>query len=382
MSRMRVLIVNHTARLGGAERVLLTFLSQLKKTALDAKLAVPAGPLLEQARRLGIDCFPLMNKEFRSTRTTLALSDTLKAVQLYRTLTRVAKAYSPDILLSNSVKAHVLADLVSSRLGIPLAIRLHDQLSTFSAVGQKLISGPLRRARLVSCVSESVANDVRSLVGTRCNVKVCYNGVPLDTEPCQSHVPKPRIVAAGWLLPSKGFDVFIRAMEMVAQFTDDWQFVIAGDVASDVSESLSYKEQLIQAVQHSKWRHRFVFAGAYEKLRDVVCCAKHCVFVLPSQMPDSLPTVVLEAGGLGLPVVATNLGGAREMIDSGRTGILTDLTPGAISAAVLSLVRAPSMRTKLGKALESHVKTQFSVRTYVEKLCMDVISCVDNRARI
>ncbi len=63
------------------------------------------------------------------------------------------------------------------------------------------------------------------------------------------------------MLPWKGFDVFIRAMEMVAESTDEWQFVIAGDVASDVVESLSYKEQLRQAVERSKSRHRFVFTA-------------------------------------------------------------------------------------------------------------------------
>ena len=303
MSSTRVLVVNHTARLGGAERVLLTFLSQLSMTSLEAKLVVPAGPLLEEARRLGIECFPLMSEELRSTRRALAPTDVLKIVQVYRTLMRVTKAYAPDVLLSNSVKAHVLANLVSRRLGIPLVVRLHDQLSTFSSLAQKLMMGPLRHASLVSCVSESVADDVRNIVGAQCKVKVCYNGVPFNTEPCESHVPKPRIVAAGWMLPWKGFDVFIRAMEMVAERTDEWQFVIAGDVASDVVESLSYKEQLKQAVEQSKWRHRFVFAGAYEKLRDVVCCAEHTVFVLPSQRPDPLPTVVLEAGALGLPVV-------------------------------------------------------------------------------
>ncbi|CAM3784218.1 glycosyltransferase family 4 protein [Alicyclobacillus pomorum] len=376
MSRTRVLVVNHTARLGGGERVLLTFLSQLSMTSLEAKLVAPAGPLLEEARRLGIECFPLMSEELRSTRKALAPTDLLKTVQLYRTLTKVTKAYAPDILLSNSVKAHVLANFVSRRLGIPLAIRLHDQLSTFSTVAQKLMMGPLRRARLVSCVSESVADDVRNIVGAQCKVKVCYNGVPFDTEPCEAHVPKPRIVAAGWMLPWKGFDIFIRAMEIVAECTDEWEFVIAGDVASDVAESLSYKEQLRQAVERSKWRHRFIFAGPYEKLRDVVCCPKHTIFVLPSQRPDPLPTVVLEAGALGLPVVATNLGGSREMISSGRTGILTDMDPRAISEAVQSLVMTPERRMRCGEALRAHVKARFSVKSYVDQLNVDILSCV------
>jgi glycosyltransferase involved in cell wall biosynthesis len=372
MSRTRVLIVNHTARLGGAERVLLTFLSQLNMTALEAKLVAPTGPLLEEARRLGIECFPLISEELRSTRRALAPTDVLKIVQVYRTLMSVTKACAPDVLFSNSVKAHVLANLVSRRLSIPLVVRLHDQLGTFSSLSQKLMMGPLRRASLVSCVSESVADDVRNIVGPECNVKVCYNGVPFNTEPCESHVQKPRIVAAGWMLPWKGFDVFIRAMEIVAEHTDEWQFVIAGDVASDVAESSSYVEQLRQAVERSKWRHRFVFTGGYEKLRNVVCCAEHTVFVLPSQRPDPLPTVVLEAGALGIPVVATCIGGSREMISNGKTGILTDTNPQAIAEAVLSLVQNTDKRLRFGERIESDVRTRFSVSTYVDQLCHDI----------
>jgi glycosyltransferase involved in cell wall biosynthesis len=376
MRKTRVLIVNHTARLGGAERVLLTFLSQTNLTKIDAKLTAPEGPLLEEARRLGIECYPLMSEELRSTRKSLAVSDVMKVFDVYRALIRVSKEVGPDILMSNSVKAHVLGNAVSRKLGIPLVIRLHDQLRTFSPLARRLILGPLRRAALVSCVSESVAEDVRNLVGSQCNVKVCYNGVSLDDKSNKCHVSVPRIVSAGWLFPWKGFHVFVQAMEMLAEQTEGWEFVIAGDVAADVGESIFYKKQLEQAIQRSKWRDRFVFAGAYDKLSDILCCAKHSIFVLPSQRPDPLPTVILEAGSLGVPVVATNLGGSREMILHGESGFLTDTTPEAISQAVLTLVEASEVRLRLGQALQSNVKTRFSISSYVANLGMDILSCV------
>ena len=47
--------------------------------------------------------------------------------------------------------------------------------------------------------------------------------------------------------------------------------------------------------------------------------------LLPSILPDSFPTVVLEAMATGLPIVATKSGGAEEMIDDGETGFLIEI---------------------------------------------------------
>lgn len=377
MKIIRVLIINHTSRLGGAERVLLTFLSQVESTLLEVKLASPEGPLLEEARKMSIDCFPITSEEMRSTRKSVSISDILKVVEVYRSLNKVAKDYTPDILLSNSVKAHVLANIVSRKLGVPLVIRLHDHLSTFSVLGLKMIVGPLRRAALVSCVSESVAEDVRKIAGISHNIKVCYNGVSFNHEPNDSHKPNFQIVTAGWLFPWKGFDVFIKAMELLAdRLSEEWQFVIAGDVAGDVSESITYKELLIQAVNTSKWKHRFVLTGAYHKMSDIVCCAEHCIFVLPSQKPDPLPTVVLEAGAIGLPVVATNIGGAPEMIHSESTGVLTGLDANEIAEAVLTLAISLDKRIEYGEALKLSVEDRFSVQAYAKQFGTDIVSCI------
>src|SRR6185312_13082979 len=66
------------------------------------------------------------------------------------------------------------------------------------------------------------------------------------------------------------------------------------------------------------------------------------VFVQPSLRPDPLPTTILEAMASALPVVATDHGGAPEMVTDGVTGILT--TPGdanAMASAIVRLLRDP-----------------------------------------
>lgn len=92
------------------------------------------------------------------------------------------------------------------------------------------------------------------------------------------------------------------------------------------------------------------------------------VFVLPSILPDSFPTVILEAMAAGKPVVATRSGGASEMVLEEETGFLIPI--GNVEKGVESLeklIENERLRLKFGQAGRKRVLSEYSLETFEEK---------------
>jgi glycosyltransferase involved in cell wall biosynthesis len=89
------------------------------------------------------------------------------------------------------------------------------------------------------------------------------------------------------------------------------------------------------------------------------------IFLLPSKK-EGLPYVLLEAGLAGLPVVASDLPGNHDIIESGVTGFLIEPTPRIIATSVEMLMRDEGMRRRFGSALQEKVMEAFSIHKMVE----------------
>ena len=90
------------------------------------------------------------------------------------------------------------------------------------------------------------------------------------------------------------------------------------------------------------------FLGARADIEDVL--AAYDVFVL-SSVSEGLSNTILEAMATGLPVVATRVGGADELVDDERTGTLVPAAdPMAMTAALRRLLENAALRTQMGAA--------------------------------
>lgn len=92
------------------------------------------------------------------------------------------------------------------------------------------------------------------------------------------------------------------------------------------------------------------------------------VFVLPSTLPDPLPTVVLEAMAMGKPVVANAHGGSLEMVSQGESGLLVEPhNAGLMAAALLLLIDYPALREWMGANGRRRLETDFSRAQFAEQ---------------
>ncbi len=90
-------------------------------------------------------------------------------------------------------------------------------------------------------------------------------------------------------------------------------------------------------------------------------------FLLPS-ITEAFPYAILEAGKIGLPVIATSVGGIPEIIDDMESGILIQSkNPGEVARALAYLIQEPNRRIALGKAIAERIKHRFNVTTMAKE---------------
>lgn len=146
-------------------------------------------------------------------------------------------------------------------------------------------------------------------------LKVIWNGIHLENYvPNEMPVRNNTIVSVGRFVRKKGFDVLIEAFAKVKNQYVDAKLIIAGDGIEMENWQAAQARQL--AIQASV---NFLGLVDNKQIPDVIKMGK--VFVLPSRN-EAFGITVLEAMALGTPVIATDSGGVREIIEDNRYGYI------------------------------------------------------------
>ena len=158
-----------------------------------------------------------------------------------------------------------------------------------------------------------------------------------------SRLDAPLVLAAGRLVPQKGFDLLVPAFATVARQQPDWRLRIYHD-----ARPYRYRQLRRLILEHGLY-NEVLLMGSTDRLGEVMANAS--LFVLSSRF-EGLPMVIIEAMSKGLPVVAFDCPtGPREMIDDGVNGTLVPPEDvGALGEAILELVADPARRRRYGEA--------------------------------
>jgi glycosyltransferase involved in cell wall biosynthesis len=200
----------------------------------------------------------------------------------------------------------------------------------------RLVGAVLRRARVVICVSEALAEAARRC-GAR-DVRVIPNGVRIPAFVGREAEPA-EVLFAGRLSAEKG----IRDLAEAAQGLN---LVVAGDGAlrSLVPDALGL-------VPHDELDRLY---------------ARSAVVVLPSYR-EGLPLAVIEAMAHGRPVVASAVGGIPDLVVDGETGLLVPPgDPKALRAALERLLGDPALRRRMGQAGRGRIIELCSIENVAE----------------
>ena len=171
-----------------------------------------------------------------------------------------------------------------------------------------------------------------------------------------------RVGTAALINPRKGLEYFIDAAAVVLNDRPDIQFTIAGETARE--DDKTYRKSLEMRIQEHGIEESVEFLGWVEDMPEYLHTLD--VFVLPS-LNEGIPGAVREALAMGIPAVASDVGGIPDVVIDGETGLLVE--PGdaeAISEAVSYLLDNPTERAEMADWGRNHIVNRFSIQSYVE----------------
>jgi glycosyltransferase involved in cell wall biosynthesis len=169
---------------------------------------------------------------------------------------------------------------------------------------------------------------------------------------------------ASRISPWKGQDVFLQACALLKEEVQNVHYLLAGDTFKG-NEYLI--EELQAFVDANNLNKQVTFTGFVDDPRSLIAALD--ILVLPSIRPDPFPGIVLEGMALGVPLVATNIGGPMEQVEDGRTGFLVPPSdPDAMAAAILNLLNDADLRQSMGKAGQDRVAREFTLNATRSRL--------------
>jgi L-malate glycosyltransferase len=175
------------------------------------------------------------------------------------------------------------------------------------------------------------------------------------------------------LVPVKGVDVFVDAAALTAQEASDVRFVVVG--GGDLESALKKRACSLRI------ERGILFAGAVD---DVLPYLEAADVGVLSSVSEGFPNAILEYMAMGLPVVATDVGGVGELMGKDADcGFLVEAgQPQMLAGRLLTLIRDPELRARMGHCARLRAERLFDLRQMViayERL-YDHFSLLEGRA--
>ncbi|MHC4547834.1 MAG: GT4 family glycosyltransferase PelF [Planctomycetota bacterium] len=204
-------------------------------------------------------------------------------------------------------------------------------------------------------------------------IRVIPNGIDLDRfgEAAAAFDARPQndrftVCFVGRICPIKDIMTFISAMRLVANEVPDVRVRMLGPMDEDPE----YAEMCQRHARQLGLENNLAFEGKVNVLEEF---PKVDVMVLTS-ISEAQPLVILEAGAVGIPTVATDVGSCSELLCGvtpedraiGVGGIITPMaSPGETARAILQLYRSPGLRRRMRDSMRERVRTFYDQRDMV-----------------
>lgn len=324
---LRILFVDHEIRLSGGERDLVDLVRALPD-GVETFCALPEpGPLSAalEAHGVGVHTFRMRPSlrnvsRWELSRGPLAVASRLAgSVESAVSLALLIRRLRPDIVHTNSMKAHLLALLPSRLQGAVLVWHVRDILESgwlARAFGWAARVGPAR----VICLSEAASRQFRS-AAIRERTRTVYNGIRLDPV-SENAVSEFRRAAGagsdqflvgmvGQIARWKGQDLFVEAAGKLAVRHPDMRFVIVGECLFPANEA-GFAAAVRARAEELGLRDRLCWAGWFDQIEPVMHGLD--LLVHQSRLPEPFGRVIVEALAAGTPVVASGRGAGPELV--------------------------------------------------------------------
>jgi len=280
------------------------------------------------------------------------------------------RRYKPDVIHTHTAKAGVVGRIASILSGHK-SVRVHTfhghLLNGYFGAGKTKLVILIERflalfTNQLLAVGAKVKNDLLAVgIGNQNKFGVMPPGLQLAEVPSQASARKELGLSdaatycafIGRITQIKRPDRFLDVVAEVKSRGIDLHFIVAG-----AGELLQYCQDRAKAENLP-----VTFLGWREDIEVVLAAAD---FVLLTSDNEGTPLSLIQAGMVGIPVVATNVGSTNEIVVDGETGLLTDLSVKELSDAVAKVATDSALGAKMGAAGKEYTLSRYGVDRLVK----------------
>lgn len=324
---MRILVINGSSDLYGANRILAETMEILAKQHQLVLVLPDDGPLSPFVKKLipslEVIVVPNLPTVSRKMFSPGGIIRSFKNyLSCYQKLKEIKKGYRCNLAYINTLSCFLCIKMCK-RLGLPTLVHVHEIIEQPKSAAIMINKLSMKWSDQVIAVSHAVAHNLvlftsTSLVNKK--VSVIHNGIPRVStkEAFPTRANPVSVTLIGRIKPEKGIWFFLDAIALLDPETVSLsKFHIVGGAAPG-------GEHFVEKLRGDIATHPYGDAISFTEFRPDVTDLQRAsdLLVIPSLMKDPFPTTVLEAMRVAKPVIATNHGGAAEAVKDQETGFL------------------------------------------------------------
>ena len=346
----KILIAHSSNDKYGASKVLISIIDIFINNGFEVHLLLPNnGPLNENKtikktklsiiklgvfRKRYLTIFGLINRLYFIIKSSLLIKKYLKKNQIDLVYTNTSTLISPSI--------------AAKFIGIPSTFHIHE-IPVGNVVYSRFITAFVNIfSREIICVSKSVYDFWIKNGLNKSKVKIIYNGFNIKKSKSKI-LSSDKIVftSISRIIPYKGHSLLIRIFDMLCKKNKNIYLQIIGDTLPEYEK---YLNELKLDIKKRGLTDRIKLFGFRE---DIISILNRSNFFIHLPLsPDPLPTVIFEAINCKIPVITNNLGGAHEILNEGKNGLIieNDLIKASVKKIFLYMYNKKEQKKNVEKA--------------------------------
>ena len=293
----------------------------------------------------------------------------LKAIKF---LSNYINKLSIDLVYTNTSTV-LCGGIAAKRNNIPSLFHVHEIPTGnkfYESFSGKIIN---KISNKVLTVSNSVKKHWLKYIDDK-KIERIYNGIIFSKTDSLIKIETDQddfvITSVARIIPYKGHGYLIDIANELIKKSTKFKFLIVGDT---LSSYVSYEKSVKQKVKDLGLENQIKFLGFRNDISGIL--KQSNLFIHPAIAPDPLPTVLFESLHNDLPSVATNLGGAIEILDNGNNGLLIPYNDPKKAA---DLINEYCANTKLQKKHLENSKKNFKINFSSESFSKNILKEVNS----
>ena len=354
---MKVLQILPSLDVGGVERGVVDLVRVLKEQGVDSVVVSSGGALVSELQKMTVPHYELPIHQ----KSLATLSQVSKLVEIIR-------KEGVNIIHARSRVPAWVAWFAARKAGIPFVTTCHGYYSSHPL---SRVMGWGKRVIVISRVIGRHMIDDFDVSPER--IRLIYRGVDTSQFYLTQKSKQPaafrkikRIINVGRLSPIKGQVEFLKAIHILKSQMPEIEVLLVG---SENKGRHKYTDLIQKTITQLNLGENVKLLGTRRDIPELLVSSD--LLVLSTLVPEAFGRVIVEAGAMGVPVLATKVGGVVEVIDEGENGWLVSAGDiQGMAKKMLEILKQEDRALVTAQKLQEKVLRQFTL----EKMCRETLA--------